>query len=332
MQIGKTTGFFAAMLIALLPALSSCSGNDVDPATTVPASTTTAPASTTTAATEPEPIFTAGAPALWLADPTSAGIVRIDAVDPDDVTGAEVGFTPTAIAYAGGLIWVGGDATIAAVDPTTAAVVGTVSADGPVTRLIATPNGLWALSDGSVSAIDASTFTAGSPNTVNAPVDAVATATDLWVLGTNDLLQIDLATGERVTSYEIDLGDPAAVEAGLESILLFGGDGKVLRIDPANGSLISSEQLSVTAVAPAGVITADSGYWLLDESGQLVQLDADVNKGISVEVGVASAAVVGTGDAIWVVGSEGELIRVTRDEFNVLRFPLKFTPVAITAS
>lgn len=331
MQIGKTTGLIAALCVMLLPALASCSGDDGEATTSAPTSTTTAPVATTTQTPDTGTVFNPDAEALWLADPTGAGILRIDAIDPDETTGTEVGFAPSALAVAEGLVWVGGEASIAALDPSTTAVVGTIATDGPTTRLVGTSSGVWVLSEDSARAIHSDDFTLGSPSAVNAPVDGVATDTDLWVLGINDLVQIDLASEERVTSYEISLSDPAAIREGVDSLLLFGRDGTILRIDSATGDVINEAQTAVSAVAPAGVIADGPDYWVVDESGQLIQLDADLNEGVTIEIGIPLTAVVGTSDALWVAGSEA-LVRVTRDEYQVLQFPLSFTPAAIAAS
>ncbi len=327
-RLRRSWVLIAAALAVLGPV--GCSSDDAETSTT-----TAAPSSTTTSTTSPPStttIFTPDAAALWLANPDAAGIVRIDAVDPDELSGAEVGFAPRAVAVDNGVVWIGGDGRVAAVDSASVSILGSVEIDGSVDRLIPTSGAVWALVSDSAVPIDRETVTAGNAVNVNEPVAAVAGSSAMWIVGSGDLVQIDLATNTRVTSYETSIAAPASIQLGSDSVLVFAQDGTVHRINPADGSVLGETKLTVAGIPPGGVLATDDGFWVADTAGQVVAVDVDLTQGVGVEVGESVDHMALAADSLWVTSDNGSIVRISLDDFLVLQFPLDFLPAGLAAS
>ncbi|MDJ0923878.1 MAG: hypothetical protein QNJ77_04885 [Acidimicrobiia bacterium] len=331
MQSATSRRHIGLALVFAILGLAACSSDTSADSTAPP---TTAPDQTTaTSQQPPSTIFTADVEALWLTDPLGAGVVRVDATDPDEVTGSEVGFAPTAIAAGTGNVWVGGDGVVAALDPTTVAIRGTTEVPGSTTGLVAVQGDVWALLSDSVVPIDGETLSPGEPIDISSPVDGVIMGTDLWVLGADQMVHIDTTAGALIESLPPPVGEPSAIQLLGETLVVVDRSGALAAIDPATGEIIREGEITAGSVAPTGAITDGEQLWILDEAGQLVAVDSDLKQGLSVEVGTAATAVDRTSNAVWVASEDDRsLVRITLNELKVLIFPLNHGPTSIAAS
>lgn len=120
--------------------------------------------------------------AAWVTNHGDGTVSRIDAAT-GVVTSIETGGTPTGIAPAGGKVWVGlGEAGIAAIDTSTAAVTGRVAVDGPAGWTAYDEAHVWVNVGATVVQIDPATASVTRTVAVgDKPLDGTVAGGRVWV-------------------------------------------------------------------------------------------------------------------------------------------------------
>lgn len=228
--------------------------------------------------TEGPEAITTGAGSLWVTtteytpdDTTLAGsIVRIDPTTGTTQATIPGGRGSYDIAFGFGSIWVPNfdDNAVVRIDPATNQVVATVSIIEP-SGIAVDANGVWVVDhSGNVVKIDPATNMPGTPiHTLSTGGFIAAGGGSLWVTnpGSFDaadgsLSRINSATGLLVGSVTVGARPQEVVYAGGSVWVGLGGASSVVRVNPANNTVMST----VTVSSPVYSIDAtDHAVWVV---------------------------------------------------------------------
>jgi ABC-type transport system substrate-binding protein/sugar lactone lactonase YvrE len=265
-----------------------------------------------------------GGGSVWVANPTTATVVRIGA-DRHETTTIPVGGSPSALAFDGHALWVADEdaGEIAQVDPATDRVVArTRVGNGP--RALAVGHGaLWVADslDGEVVRIDRRTggivriAAGGLPVALAVGPDAVWAATE----ESGRVVRIDPRTGAIAGVVEVGNG-PSAVAVGAGAVWTANRqDGTVSRVDPAT----DREVMRIPAGdAPAALAIAGGSVWVAGDDA-VGRLDPRRNRIVDTVTTHSAPAGLATIDgAVWVTGAapaaahRGGTLRIGRSVFD----------------
>jgi len=272
-------------------------------------------------------------------------VAELDPSSGDVVGGAQVGTTPTVLAYGDGALWVANfdDKTIQRVD------VDAGTAGAAQGGVLANPTGL-ALGDGRVWVTNgfAGQLVVFDPSQANdvVPIDVgsgaqgVAYGFDhVWVCQANDgtVLRVDPVTNDIETIALPDGAGPVDVAVGSDRVWVADSLGaRVFSIDPA--TLEVDRTISLLHAHPARIASGAGYIWVTSTDGNsLTRIEAASGQTTTVsDVGNGPLGVAASANAVWVANSrDGTVTRVDPSTATVEdRVHLGFSPdsVAITPS
>lgn len=277
-------------------------------------------------------LFPADAEALWITDPASGNVVRIDALDPNVRTRIEVGGEPTSVAFSNGTVWLADGSALIALDAANADVEASIDLEVAVTEVAGAAGAAWALLPDRVVSLDPVASEAGSTVAVTDAVDATATETDLWIVRPGELLRVDPAGAGVRSSVATGIAQPAGLAVLDDRIMVVGSDGSVVAIDAEDGSIAAQTTLVVTHVPTGGVVATPDRLWVIDDAGQVIAVDPALEEAYTVELGSKPAAAALTTGTLWIVGTDaGTLTRIALDDLSAVEFDFDFSPADIAA-
>jgi virginiamycin B lyase len=180
----------------------------------------------------------AGAGSLWI---DGYGTSRVERVNPKTlkvVKRIKVGINVWDVAYAYGSVWATNnyDGSVARIDPATNRIVKTIKTGGQPTNFAVADSALW--------------------------------------LGNNattgqDIYRIDPATN---TSKAFDVGHarPSGIIVSADAVWVANGDGTVVRLDPATGSVVAT--IKVGQTPQQGDLAPDGTVWIPNQVGDTISV------------------------------------------------------------
>jgi DNA-binding SARP family transcriptional activator len=245
-------------------------------------------------------------------------VARIDTAGRRVESYVSVGRHPVAIAVGERGVWVANadDGTVNRLAPATGKLVATIGIGAADLNDIAVGfDSVWVAdgNDGTVTRIDPTLnqvqepITLGKPTLAPTPVFYVAVDSHyVWATRGDQLLRID-PTADKVDRH-VTVGTPTGLATGGGSVWVTTQDGRLLRIDPRSAKPTSRLELPGTALAPT---YTRGSLWLRLGDG-IQQIDpVSLAAGVTVKVpGYPTFLSSGNG-ALWVVGSNGRVTRLS---------------------
>jgi len=248
----------------------------------------------------------AGAGSVWLAEPDTGEVVRVDESS-KNVERIPVGGSPGAIAFGGGSAWVAsvGGGTVYRIDPGTDRVsgsvpLGTAHADAIAYGL----GGLWIAdsTDNDLLRVDPRDDLVTKPYALAVHPTALAIgAGGIWVADylADTVTEVDPRTGLSMTPVHVGAGPSQLAIADDYVWSANSGDNTVSKIDPTSDTetrIIPVGQDPETLAATAGAIWVGNQY--SEDVSRVNALTDAVTRTLSVGGGPTSLAAVG--DTLWV--------------------------------
>jgi peptide/nickel transport system substrate-binding protein len=243
---------------------------------------------------------------------------------------------PSAVAAAGGAIWVADDrsGSVSRIDTATNTVRQTVNVGHGQSVLAAGRDGVWAANrqDGTVSLISAATNAVVDTFTAGSPTDVCLLDGDVWVAGASAgaVLRLDPDThGEHPIAVG---GNASALACGAGGVWAVGDSGRLAQISPATNSVRRTLDLG----AGASVLAAgDEALWVANPLTDVVSR-VDAGRGVVTETvplrpaDEPVALAVGAG-GVWAANRRAQtLVRIDPERAVVTdRFPLGSEPRAL---
>jgi YVTN family beta-propeller protein len=248
---------------------------------------------------------------LWVTEPATGVVVRVDPQRRAPTATIPVGTSPSRLLVADGQVWVldRADGTVSRIDPTTDTVAQTILVGGDPSDLVLRAGSLWVASrhNGTVTRIDPLTGrtqqvvrTGGDPSGLAAAAGAVWVADDQ--AGT--VARIDPFTG--AVTNKVRIGDaPSALAATAGGVWVLDPlDATVSRIDPEHAAVAATIPLGG---APASLIQAGDRVWVSDPlHGTLEGIDP--LRGVlasTISLAGRPAALAAAGSGLWVAEDAG---------------------------
>jgi peptide/nickel transport system substrate-binding protein len=222
-----------------------------------------------------------GEGAIWVANPDSDTVSRIDSPPSRVVLPIAVGSSPAGITTASGAVWVanGLDGTVSRIDPGTDTVVQRISVGNGPLGIAAGAGSIWVANtgDATITKIDATTGKRAKTLPI-AATELAFGAGALWATqrSANRVVRIDPLTGSVVQPIQVGNG-PSAITFGVGAVWVTNSlDGTVSRIDPETNSVAEAIQ---TGDGPVAVTVGAGGVWVSNEyGGTLTRIDPRTNR------------------------------------------------------
>src|SRR3954454_19710909 len=244
------------------------------------------------------------------------------------VASVPVGINPTALAAAGGALWVvtAGDNTVSKINPSSHSVEQRLEVGHDPRALAATGDDLWVanFADDTVSRIN---MEAGKVVAIvdvgDSPAAIAAGPAGLWVANSadNTIQRIDPADGTVGRAIAVDDGPDGLFVDDISVWVANGRAGSVMRIDASSGDQMTPP-IRVGS-GPRGIVRAGGDVWVADERSQTVTritVSATGNPH-SLAVGDGPTSIAVLGGSVWVAEKySGNLVRidpVTEDRSRV---------------
>jgi DNA-binding SARP family transcriptional activator/ABC-type branched-subunit amino acid transport system substrate-binding protein/streptogramin lyase len=241
-----------------------------------------------------------GAGAVWLVEGRSGLLERIDpaygrvvrqirvfAANPAYDT-SRSSFDPVSVTVGAGSVWVtDGTSRLVRVDPATNRVVARIDLHGSLDDVAAAPDGVWAISGSSATAIrlDRTGRVSARIQIVSRPglespypLQVAVGAGSVWVLDGNTATVTRIDPEQRTVSQTIRIGiehNPVRLAVGNDAAWVANNDGTLTRIDAATGHvtvLPIGPRLEDVAVAESKVWVS-AGTGLSSEAAPIASLD-----------------------------------------------------------
>jgi YVTN family beta-propeller protein len=249
----------------------------------------------------------AGGGAVWVAEPNTHDVLRIDQATGSVVDRIPVRGQPSGIAIDGGSVWVASTltGTLSRIAVDTGTVTQTISLGGADATAVAVGKaGLWVAdsTDGALLQIDRETGeTLRTVTLGGSPTALAVTASAIWVADhdAGQVSEIDASSGRRLATADVG-GGPAAIAVGPGAVWVANSlDATAARIDPETGAVVA-----VVAVGsdPSGITVAGGSVWVANQySGTLTRIDARTNRiTATIPTGGQPAAIGASGASLWV--------------------------------
>lgn len=242
---------------------------------------------------------------LWVADPNSQALTRVD-LEADSVVDRIPVSSPGALTAGAGAVWaasVPGD-SIARIDPATGIVTQTIRLGAARAAALATRGrSLWVADSAGNSLVEIATDSGEAVRAVPLDITPRALVVDdaaIWVADydSGTVAQVDARTGRELATVRVGNG-PVALGAGLEALWVVNGlDSTVSRIDPRTSTVTST--ISV-ASGPSALAVAGPSVWVASEYAQLVsRIDPTTDTVVETRpLGGAPTALAISGDQVW---------------------------------
>lgn len=248
---------------------------------------------------------TAASRAVWVTNPDSATVTRIDRATRTVRQTIRVGDGPSAIAAGAGAIWVanGLRGTVSRIDSTTNDVVQTIAVGNGPSGIAVGYGSVWVANrdDHTVSQIDPSSGKARIVEAGYGPIDVAAGLGAIWVTSEPDgkVVKIDPITGRVVDTANVGRG-PGAITVGAGAVWVANVvDGTVSRIDPAETRVT---RVIPVGEGPAGVTASGGSVWVTSEFGHMLsRLDPVTGAPLRViQIGGRPAGIAATPEGLFV--------------------------------
>jgi YVTN family beta-propeller protein len=250
--------------------------------------------------------ITAGNGSLWVTNPDTEMVTRIDEETQTVINTIGVGGAPAGIAAGEGAIWVveSGDRTVSRISPDTNETVGDpIEVGNDPVDVAVSEAAVWVTNriDGTVSKIDPEGGQVVKTIPVGLDPSAITVGFgSVWVAnaGSNDVVRIDPETDAVASPIGVGNG-PATVEASAEGIWVANGlDDTVSLIDPGTGKVASTIPVGD---GPSGVAFTEGAVWVSNESdGTLSRIDLGSKAVRTVPVGSIPAGLATAAGSLWV--------------------------------
>lgn len=298
-----STRILLACALSSFAAFVACDGDDSAPSNGGSTSSSSSGGSSsggsssgsTSSSGEPTDLFTpiAGEPGtVWLTSNSDDVLMKVDARDGKVLASYPVGEEPSAVAVAGGFVYLKNN-------DGQSFVIGRVDGQGKLTQtavkgpdsLTVGAGSLWAsLSFGGVSRIDPATGTETKeiqlPSITAVPGPIAFMGDAVFVMASNKVVKIPAATDTAAdlvdlkTTYpqmQMALTPMAAGEGAVWPLVYSGGvaDGKriLVKVDPTSGAILGSLDIPINDAAD-GVAAGGGSVWVTDAAkGKLHQID-----------------------------------------------------------
>jgi peptide/nickel transport system substrate-binding protein len=222
------------------------------------------------ALTGPPAAVVAANGSLWVADPQTQAVERVDLASAAITDRVPVPGQPGSIAAGDGAVWVASTlgGTITRIDPATDDIVQTVRIPGATTGSLALRDGrLWAAdtADDALIALDARTGARrGSYPLAFRPTFVAASRDAVWAASYDAGLvaEVDPRTGRTVQSIRVGNGPAALVAVGGALWVANNLDSTVSRIDPASGSVTATVPV---ASGPTALAASAGSLWVASQ-------------------------------------------------------------------
>jgi class 3 adenylate cyclase/streptogramin lyase len=275
--------------------------------------------------------------------PAANSVVELDPSTGHVLGGANVGTTPTALAYGDGRLWVANfdDKTIQSIDVSSRAAA---PAKGGV---LANPTGIavgggfvWVTNgfSGQVVKIDPKQSNVVVPIHVGSGVQGVAYGFDqVWIADPNEgaLLRLDPVTGDTTPIVLADDAQPLDVATGGGSVWVTDGQGgRVFQVDPGTASV--KQAIPLLRGQPARVAFGAGFVWVTStDADTLTRIDPSTGQATTVpNVGNGPLGVAAGPGGVWVANSLDQTVtRVEPSKARVIaRIHLGFSPDAVATT
>jgi YVTN family beta-propeller protein len=267
--------------------------------------------------------------AVWVHNAEQATVVRVNPKTNQVVATIPIGHGPGNVRLEAGFVWVlnHDDGTVSKIDPQTNTVVATIALPPPLGFLGASPGAVWMANrrEGKVMKLDPQTNQVVATIAIaDGPAWMTYAAGSLWVCDleaeqygvtrvdpkTNAMVaQIDVGSSQGYKCGGITASSDEAIWAGLQDSSQTYRLGLV-RIDPATNKVVATLLLPKNNLY--GAIDADAqGVWYAQPELGLIRISPKSNQAVGfLSMSGAKGVAVGAG-AVWVVNSDGDLMRVT---------------------
>jgi virginiamycin B lyase len=180
----------------------------------------------------------AGAGSLWI---DGYGTSRVERVNPKTmkvVKRIKVGINVWDVAYAYGSVWATNnyDGSVARIDPATNRIVKTIKTGGQPTNFAVADSALWV----------------GNNATTG-----------------QDIYRIDPATNTS-KAFDVGHGRPSGIIVSADAVWVANGDGTVVRLDPATGSVGAT--IKVGQMPQQGDLAPDGTVWIPNQLGDSISI------------------------------------------------------------
>jgi YVTN family beta-propeller protein len=249
---------------------------------------------------------------VWVADPGTGVVSRIDPGSGAEVDQIQVGGDPGSIVSGGGAIWAASTvgATVTRIDPTTESVTQTIPLPGANPGAIAYgAGGLW-VADSAADELFEIDPVSGSPRRT-LPLDLQPSAVVLadgaiWVAGYGDATveKIDPASGRTTGRVHVGNG-PVALAFAAGSLWVANSlDATVSRVDPATLAVVSTIPVGS---GPSALAAGTGSVWVANQySGTVSRIDPRRNQiAVNVDVGGSPTSLMMDSGLLWVGVASG---------------------------
>jgi ABC-type transport system substrate-binding protein/DNA-binding SARP family transcriptional activator len=223
------------------------------------------------------------------------------------VDGVAAGINPSALAHAGGFLWVAnqGDGTVMRIDPRTVTVAQRFDVGHDPDAIVGTADDVWVANFGDATVtrinIAADKVVQAAIPVGTRPAALAAWAGGVWVAnsGDNTVQRIDVTTGQPGKAVDVGDGPNGLLIDGNTLWVANGRDGTLSHLDAASGSELSSP-VDVGA-GPRGLVRFGDEVWVADQLSKTVtRVDVATGRTREVNVGDGPTSLAQLDDAVWV--------------------------------
>jgi YVTN family beta-propeller protein len=243
----------------------------------------------------------------------------IGVIDPDrgEVIGQiTVGTQPGGIAVGADYAWATntGDNTVSQIDLGTRSVINRIDVGRAPKGIVVAEGSVWVTNSGerSVSRINVGTGRVVQRIEVgNGPTAIASAGALLWVANATDSTVVSIAARSGAVGQPIGVAaTPIAVAADDSGLWVASEDGaSVSHLDPLTGVTVSAP-IQLAARPSALALDADFA-WVAASDGTVTRIDRDANRvTTTIDIGGSLAAIVASGNAIWVGDHDGNVYRL----------------------
>jgi YVTN family beta-propeller protein len=249
---------------------------------------------------------------LWVANPGTGEVSRIDPGSATETDRIPVGAEPGSIVGGAGAIWVASTvgATVTRIDPVTESVTQTISLPGANPDAIAYGAGeLWVADSVDHELFEIQPATGALRRTISLDLQPAAVAVTngaVWVAGydTGTVERIDPRSGRTTGRVRVGSG-PAALTVGAGSVWVADSlDATVSRVDPATMKTTATVPVGS---GPAALAFAAGSVWVADRyAGTVARIDpARCREADTVNVGGYPTSLLSAAGRLWVSVTAG---------------------------
>lgn len=263
---------------------------------------------------------------IYVTDFTNNNVLKLDGSGLNVIKTIPVGTNPFTIEYIDNYFWISnnGAGTISKIDPITDTVVATIAVGTAPRKVIKGGNYIWVPNTGSnnVTQIDPTTHATVTVSLLGAqsPIRLLYNDGYVWVLSLvspAEVDKIDVTSATSVATYNYGIATKDMIVYGGFLYLYLGWDSEVIKIDPSDGSELSSAAVDAnlnTRVVGSSLFEISGFLWLLNEQiGKLETINlSTMVKSSELDLNIAASpdprAFKYAFGYLWVMGNGGNQI------------------------